>query len=209
MVVADQESAVRARAELEDVPIVLGNPTDDATLIAAGVERAAGLVVCTDSDNENVVVTLTARQVNPKVRIVSQVEDVDHEDKIRKVGADAVVSPDFIGGLRMASELIRPTVVSFLDAMLRDRDLNLRVDEILIPQGAPAVGKQFRELGLDALPGVLLVAIRSTKGDWEYNPPRSGVVAPGMILIFMGSPQDSRRLCERLGGEMVATPLAG
>jgi voltage-gated potassium channel len=208
LVVATQEAAARAGAELEGVPIILGNPTDDATLISAGVERAAGLIVCTDSDNENVVVTLTARQVNPNVRIVSQVEDVDHEAKIRKVGADAVVSPHFIGGLRMASELLRPTVVSFLDTMLRDRDLNLRVEEIRIPQGSTAVGKQFRDLGLDALPGILLVAIRSTAGDWEYNPPRTEVVAPGMVLIFMGSPQDSRRLCEQLGGEMIATPLA-
>jgi len=208
VVVGTREAAARVGAEIEDVTIVLGNPTDDATLIAAGVERAAGLVACTDSDNENVVVTLTARQVNPNVRIVSQVEDVDHEDKMRKVGADAVVSTHFIGGLRMASELIRPTVVSFLDAMLRDTDLKLRVDEVRVPEGSPTVGKQFRELGLDVLPGILLLAVRSTKGEWEYNPPRTNVVAAGMVLIFMGSPQDSRRLCERVGGEMISTPLA-
>jgi len=209
MVVREPEAATDVREELGDVPVVLGNPTDEATLVAAGIERAAGLVACTGSDNENVVVTLTARQVNPKVRIVSQVEDVDHEAKIRRVGANSVVSPDFIGGLRMASELIRPTVVSFLDTMLRDRDLNLRVDEIRIPDGSPAIGKRLNDLGMDRMPGILLVATRASNGEWRYNPSRTQVVSAGTVLIFMGAPQESRALCEQLGGEMIATPAAG
>jgi voltage-gated potassium channel len=209
MVVHEPAAATEVRDELGDVPVVLGNPTDEATLVAAGVERAAGLVVCTGSDNENVVVTLTARQVNPKVRIVSQVEDVDHEAKIRRVGANSVVSPDFIGGLRMASELIRPTVVSFLDTMLRDRDLNLRVDEIRIPDGSPAIGKRLNDLGMDRMPGILLVATRASSGEWRYNPSRTQVVSAGTVLIFMGAPQESRALCEQLGGEMIAAPVAG
>jgi voltage-gated potassium channel len=209
LVVTNAEAASRASKELGDIPVVLGNPTEEGTLIAAGVERAAGIVACTDSDNENVVVTLTARQVNPRIRIVSQVEDVHNEAKIRKVGANAVVSPHFIGGLRMASELIRPTVVSFLDAMLRDRELNLRVDEIRIPEGSPSIGKPLRELGLEKLAGILLVATRSPSGAWKYNPPRSDPVEAGSVLIFMGSPDESRRLCEQLGGEMIAVPTAG
>lgn len=209
LVVTTPEAAGRASKELGELPVVLGNPTDESTLLAAGIDRAAGLVACTDSDNENVVVTLTARQVNPEVRIVSQVEDVDHEAKIRKVGANAVVSPHFIGGLRMASELIRPTVVSFLDAMLRDRELNLRVDEIRIPDGSPTVGKPLRDLGLERLPGILLVATRSPSGQWKYNPPRTDTVVAGSVLIFMGSPHESRQLCEQLGGEMIALPAAG
>lgn len=208
LVVSRPESVSRAREELDGVHVVVGNPTDDTTLVAAGIERAAGLVACTESDNENVVVTLTARQVNANVRIVSQVQDVDHEAKMKKVGADAVVSPYFIGGLRMASELIRPTVVSFLDTMLRDRDLNLRVEEIRIPQGAAAVGKRLNELGLDRLPGILLVATRSKSGQWEYNPARTEPVAAGSVLVFLGSPGDSRLLCDQLGGEMIATPVA-
>jgi voltage-gated potassium channel len=206
LVAPDQEAADHARSELHDVYIVLGNPTDEATLLAAGIERAAGVVACTDSDNENVVITLTARQINPKIRIVSRVEDVDHEKKIRKVGANAVVSPDFIGGLRMASELIRPTVVTFLDTMLRDRDLNLRIDEIRIPESSGAVGKPLNELGLEKVPAILLLAVRSPDGKWQYNPPRTRVVGAGVVLIFLGSTKDSRKLCEQLGGEMIGAP---
>jgi voltage-gated potassium channel len=209
LIVNDQEDASRARAEIDDAYIVVGSPTDEDTLGAAGIAHASGLVACTESDNENVVVTLTARQVNPSVRIVSRVEDVSHESKIRKVGADSVVSPHFIGGLRMASELIRPTVVSFLDTMLRDRDMNLRIDEIRIPTQSPAVGKRLNELGLEKTPGLLLVALRTEGGEWRYNPVRDSEIAAGMVLIFLGSPEEARILCDQLHGEMIAGPVAG
>lgn len=183
------------------VPVVAGDPTDDDVLRAAGIERAGGVVACSESDNQNVVITLTARQLNPTVRIVARLQDVDQEAKIRKVGADAVVSPQHIGGLRLASELIRPTVVTFLDKMLRDRERNLRIDEIAIPPGAPAVGRQMIELELEDLPGVLLLAVREADGSWEYNPPRDQRIRENTALIFLGSPEDSRALRERLGGQ--------
>lgn len=188
-------------ADLPAVPIVAGDPTDDDVLRTAGIERAGGVVACSESDNQNVVITLTARQLNPTVRIVARLQDVDQEAKIRKVGADAVVSPQHIGGLRLASELIRPTVVTFLDKMLRDRERNLRIDEIAIPPGAPAVGRRMIELELEDLPGVLLLAVREPDGSWEYNPRRDQRIREDTALIFLGSPEDSRALRERLGGE--------
>jgi voltage-gated potassium channel len=205
----NREAAEEAKVELPDIPIILGDPTDDDLLRTAGIERAAGLVACTDSDNENVVITLTARQINPKIRIVSRVDDIDHETKIRKVGADAVVSPNFIGGLRMASELIRPTVVDFLDTMLRDREMNLRIDEIRIPDSSPAVGVQLKDMGFEKTPDVLLLAVRQVNGEWTYNPLRSDVVAADTVLIFLGTPEDSRALCDHLGGEMISPPARG
>lgn len=209
MVVDKPEDATHVRGEIGTGPrIVVGDPTNDDVLMSAGVDRAAGIVACTGSDHRNLVVTLAARQHNPGIRIVSAVDDVDTESKVRRVGADAVVSPYFIGGLRMASELIRPAVVNFLDIMLRDRDMNLRIDEIRIPDTSPAVGKPLNSLGLDRVPGLLLLALRDHSGSWEYNPPRSDNVAPGMVLIFMGRPEDARQLCEQVGGEMIAAPTA-
>lgn len=204
LVAPSERDADSFGSDLPDIPVVLGDPTDDHVLAAAGIERAVGVIACSDSDNQNVVITLTARQLNPRVRIVAQLQDVGQEAKIRKVGADAVVSPQHIGGLRLASELIRPTVVTFLDTMLRDRDTNLRVDEILVPAGAPPVGKQIRELGLEEHPGVLLLAVRSPDGSWEYNPSRTERIREDTALIFLGSPEDSRALRTRLGGERPA-----
>ena len=131
-------------------------------------------------------------------------QDIDHEAKIRKVGADAVVSPNFIGGLRLASELIRPTVVTFLDAMLRDEDLNLRIDEIGVPSDSPAVGKPLNALGLEKMPQILLLATRTPDERWLYNPLRTELVTADMVLIFLGSPNDSRALCRELGGVMLS-----
>lgn len=208
LIAHDAEEAGRARRELEGAPILVGDPSQDETLVAAGIQRAAGLVACTDSDKENLVITLTARQLNPNVRIVSRVTDIEGVKKVRQVGADAVVSPNFIGGLRLASELIRPTVVTFLDAMLRDRDLNLRIDEIRIPAESSVVGQPLNGIGLERIPHALLLAVRAADGSWQYNPSRSRLVTPEMVLIFLGSPDDSRALCEHLGGVMISLPSA-
>jgi len=194
------------RADVSTVPVVVGDPTDDDVLRAAGVERASGIIACAEADNENVVITLTARQLNPRIRIVARLQDVDHESKVRKVGANAVVSPQHIGGLRLASELVRPAVVDFLDEMLRDRDRNLRLEEVRIPSGGDADGKSIQDLQLEDLPGVLLLAVRATDGTWEYNPPRRRVVEVGEVLIFMGTPADSRELRVRFGTEVASPP---
>lgn len=208
LVVERPEEAAHAREILPDVPIVVGDPAREEILQSAGAERAAGLVACTDVDKENLVVTLTARQLNPNIRIVCCVTEREAEAKVRRAGADAVVSPNFIGGLRLASELIRPTVVTFLDTMLRDRDLNLRIDEVRIPGGSPAVGRPLNGLGLDKVPHALLLAVRTADGEWRYNPGRSQEVSPDMTLIFLGTPDDSRKLCEQLQGEMISVPTA-
>lgn len=192
------------RADVSTVPVVVGDPTDDDILRAAGVERASGVIACAEADNENVVITLTARQLNPRVRIVARLQDVDHESKVRKVGANAVVSPQHIGGLRLASELVRPAVVDFLDEMLRDRERNLRLEEVRVPSGGEAAGKSIEELQLENLPGVLLLAVRAQDGSWQYNPHRGRVVEVGEVLIFMGSPSDSRSLRARFGAEAAA-----
>jgi voltage-gated potassium channel len=204
LVVPVASEANEGHLKLSSVPIVVGDPTDDETLEAAGVTRAHGLIACAHSDNENVVITLTARQLNPKIRIVARLQDVSHEAKVRKVGANAVVSPQHIGGLRLASELIRPTVVTFLDRMLRDRDKNLRIEEVIVSEGAPAAGKAINALGLEDLPGILLLAVRADDGAWQYNPQRTQVVQPGEVLIFLGSPEDSKALRDRLGGQLLA-----
>ncbi len=139
---------------------------------------------------------------------MARVSDIDKVDKVRKAGADAVVSPDHIGGLRLASELIRPTVVSFLDTMLRDKDANRRIDEIAIPEGSASVGRALHELDLELVGSALLLAMRTATDEWVYNPPKTHRVQAGEILIFLGSPEEIGALCDQLDGAVVAKPSA-
>jgi voltage-gated potassium channel len=170
----------------KNVVYIEGNPTDNETQIKAGINQAIGLFAVFGDDNMNLVISLTAKQLNPQIRVVAECQEVSNGDKMKKVGVDSIVSPSYIGGLRMASEMIRPTVVSFLDIMLRDKDKNLRVEEIPVPEHF--IEKKLVDTGLKMLTHSLLIAIK-IKGDWIYNPADSHIVKAGNIMVFMTTPE--------------------
>jgi len=159
-----------------------GDATDNETLHKAGIAAAKGLFAVTSDDNMNLVICLTAKHLNPGLRIVSQCNDLKNFDKLKHAGADAVVSPVYIGGLRMASEMVRPTVVTFLDKMLRDSKAGLRVEEMAIPDSL--AGKKLGELGLKRFREALLLAVTGKDG-WTYNPEDEYHLASGNTLVFM------------------------
>ncbi len=163
-----------------------GDATDSDVLSRAGIAEAKGLFAVTGDDNQNLVISLSAKQLKPDIRVVAACKDLKNIEKIRKAGADAVVSPTFIGGLRMASEMVRSTVVSFLDTMLRDKERNLRIEEISAPSSFE--GKSISDLRLGKHPHVLLLAVKREK-EWIYNPPESHTLKPGDTLIFMTTPE--------------------
>jgi voltage-gated potassium channel len=180
---------------------VEGDPADEDVLRSAGIMRAAGVFACMDSDRENVLITLTARQTNPLLRIVSMLVDGRNEAKLRRAGADAVVSPPRIGGLRMASEMVRPSVATFLDSMLRDREQNLRIEEIPVGAGSPAIGRPLGTLRLNDTPGLLLLALVEPEGGRTHFKPDEGrAVREGSVLIVMGAPDAVGELRRRYGG---------
>ena len=186
-----------------------GDPADETVLAAAGIMRAAGVVSAMESDRENILVTLAARQTNAAVRIVSMLADEKNEQKLRRAGADSVVRPFLTGGLRMASEMIRPGVVTFLDQMLRDRDQNLRIDEIPIGEGSAAIGKSVGALAVDHEPGVLLLALVEPDGaTYRFKPDAAFKVAQGATLIVMGGPDAVGAVRRRFVGRPVVTAAA-
>ena len=109
----------------------------------------------------------------------------------------------------MASELIRPNVVSFLDTMLRDRGMGRRIDEIAFPPDSGLVGKPLADLGLEEASRALLLACRDREGHWSYNPPPAYIVTPEMTLVVMGTPDEILALSEHVGGRMLSAPLPG
>jgi len=134
-----------------------GDETEENVLEIAGIKNAAGLFAVSTDDNVNLVITFLAWQMIPDLRIVSKSNYAKNFDKIKKTGANSVVSPNVIGGLRIASEMIRSAVVTLLDTMLRDRDKALRVEEI--PVKNSSAGKVLKDLGLKNNRNALLIAI--------------------------------------------------
>jgi voltage-gated potassium channel len=173
---------------------IVGDATDNDTLLEAGIMKASGLFAVTGDDNNNLVISITAKQINPAVRVIACCYDLKNMEKIKKAGADAVVSPTFIGGLRMASEMIRPAVVSFLDIMLRDKKKNLRIEEIPVPDSY--AGQPLSVLNLHKYPDTLLLAVK-IKNEWIFNPSRQYVFTPHTTLILMTTPHD-RSVLENL-----------
>lgn len=170
---------------------IRGDATDSDALIAAGIKEASGLFAVTGDDNQNLVISLTAKQLNPQIRVVARCRDLKNVEKMKKAGADAVVSPTFIGGLRMASEMVRSTAVSFLDTMLRDKEKNLRVEEMTVSESF--AGKPISALNLSEYPNILLLAVK-TEGGWAYNPPAEYMMKLWDTLIFMTTPEERDKL---------------
>ncbi len=153
---------------------------------------------------------ITARSLAPKIRIVAKALDVQSHKKIVKAGADSVISPTFIGGMRMVSEMIRPAATTFLDQMLRERERILRVDEIVIPAGSPLAGRTVAELKLEERTGALLVALRRAgQPGFVFNPGQATAVGEGDALVFIGSPDMARELEELAAGAAAGAAAAG
>jgi voltage-gated potassium channel len=172
-----------------------GDCSDDETLTRAGVHRAAGIVVCTDDDKNTLVTTVLSRQLNPTIRVIARATSDKAAARLRGAGADGVVSPAQIGGMRLASELVRPSVVGFLDQMLRDTNKNLRLEDIPVTSGSSLAGQEVSALKLHEYgTGLLLLAVRTSDGDYMFNPPAATRVQPGSHLIAMGDPVSVQRL---------------
>jgi len=191
------EALADARDRLGEFLGLEGDPSNDDTLLAAGIERAAGVVFCMDNEKDNVLGVLTARRLAPSARIVASTEHAGTEVKLRTAGANAIVSPSRIGGLRMASELVRPTVVTFLDRMLRDQEASLRIEEVTVPPETRLEGRRLDSLQFGEA-GAVLLAVRSPEtGEFTFNPSADTEIVPNMTLVVMAHADGHERLKKR------------
>jgi voltage-gated potassium channel len=187
-----------------DVPFLLGDATENEILEKAMIREAKGLFATTNSDNDNIVIALTAKQLNPNLRVICRCNDTKNADKIKRAGADTVVALNYIGGLRMAAEMIRPHATDFLESMLRDKEHPLRVEEVRVPGRSPYIGKKIEELELASIGNLLLLAIRKGEGEWIYNPSPTLALEPDMRLIVLATPEERQLLHGTLRFETVS-----
>ncbi len=173
-----------------------GDPADDNTLMKAGIEKARGVVSILPHDQDNVFVALTARGLNPDIRIVAKCVDTKSRKKLEKAGADAAVSPDFIGGLRMASELMRPTATNFLDKMLRAQSSSaIRFEDVSVKAECSSIGKTIGEININKAFNLLVVGIlpRESK-DFIYSPPSDYILKEGDEFVVLGDVEQVGKL---------------
>ncbi len=193
-------------AEYGEMLYLQGDALEDKVLEQAGIARAFGIVCSLPSDKDNVFLTLTARQMNPKIRIVTKAIDLHAAQRMKIAGADSVVTTNFIGGMRLASEMVRPHVTQFLDLMLRDKEKNLRVEELEVTPRCGLDGKRLGEARLREERHLLVLAVKTPDGGYEYGPGADFVLRNGVVLLVMGSPDSVARLRERMTGLPVYRP---
>lgn len=181
----------------EDLLYLVGDATEEISLREAGIERAHGLIAALATDALNVLVVISSKFLNRDLKVIAKVLDIQLTKKIQKAGADKVICPTFIGGMRMASEMIRPSVVSFLDQMLRSRS-DHRVAEVTVPPGSPLLGR-LQDARIQERTGMVVIALDRGEGEGQftYNPGPNEELRPGHILMVIGSPDAVAKL-ERL-----------
>ena len=190
VVVERDKAKIEKLAALGPVLAVHGDATEDTVLEKAGIARAKGVLCVLPTDEANLFVTISARSLNPGLRIVTKSIEPGSNNKMIKAGADVVISPKNIGGMRMVSEMIRPATTTFLDMMLRESGRVLRFDEFTVPAGSRLDGKTIAESRLDEATGALLVALRRGGGkDFTFNPPKATALGAGDVLVFIATPE--------------------
>ncbi len=174
---------------LEDkngILLVKGDATRDETLKQVGIERAIGLISVLPTDAENLYVVLSARELNPGLFVVARAGEEGSEQKLLRAGADRVVSPYHIGGLRIAHTVLKPAVVDFIEFATKSGNIDLQLEEIPIQKGSDLAGLTLDKCGIGRELGVIIVAIKRAEGDMEFNPTFRTHIKAGDILIAVG-----------------------
>lgn len=176
-----------------DDRLLMADASDDFALIDAGLKHAKGVFAATGDDSKNMLISLSAKQLNPAARVVARVHDVRNIEKCRRAGADEIVSPDFTGATRMASAMLRPQATGFVDELLSHADA-MRVVDVAVP-----AQRAQQALGKMALrgDGYLVLGVRH-QGQLEVNPAPEMLLAPGSVLIVLASAPGQRDLEARL-----------
>jgi len=165
-----------------------GDATDENVLISAGVERAKGLITVAPSDADNTFIVLTAKGLNPNLFIVARSIKVEDEPKLRRAGADRVMSPYILGGKRMAWAVLRPTVVDFLDSVIGSESLQLEIGEATVTAKSEFAGSTIRESGIREKSGATVIGVRTKTGALTSSPSPDIRIQEGDILVVVGTP---------------------
>ncbi len=193
-VVVEKSADIIEKLKEEGLPYLHGDATDDETLLRAGIKRAKGLVSVVTTDTENVYITLTARGLTPDLYILARAGEEGSEIKLKRAGANKVVSPYLIGGSRMAQAILRPNVVDFIEIATGREHIDLQMEEITIPPDSGFVGQNLVTSGFRRETGVIIVGIKKASGKMVFNPDPEARIDRNDTLIVLGETQAIQKL---------------
>ncbi|MCP4265532.1 MAG: potassium channel protein [Candidatus Brocadiaceae bacterium] len=173
----------------EEVLVTYGDATRDDLLKSVGIERAKGLISVLDSDAQNLYVVLSARGLNKDLFIVSRANEEGANHKLARAGADKVVSPYHIGGLRIAHTILKPTVVEFLELTAKTGNMEIQIEEVVVEEASSLAGKTIKEADIRAKNWVVIVALRKENGKLFFNPRADTLIEAGDKVAVIGQPE--------------------
>ncbi len=195
VVIDKDEEIIQIVSEKYPKVITLTGDADiEEVLEKAGIKTAKGIFAATGDDNQNLVISLTAKYINPSIKVVARCLEAANQQKMKKAGADSVITENFIAGMRMASEMIRPVVIGFLDRLLSDKEKNLRVEEITLNENHE--GSKIADLELHKFPNTLLLAVVYEE-EWTYNPQSDHTISRNSKIIVITNPEERMLLKEK------------
>jgi len=193
-IVVDSKPGTAAELGDKNVPYIVGDMASDETLESAGIKHAKGLIACADSDTSNVYVTLSARVISPNLYIIARASTLDTEAKMKRAGANRVISPYFIAGNRMAAMALRPVAVDFLDTVMHSENVELELEEYKIDGSSKLVGKPLHELQLKQKTGATILAVKHNSGKFNLQPGANTVFSIGDVMVALGTEEQLEKL---------------
>ena len=175
-----------------------GDATDDELLVRAGITRARGLITCLSRDQDNLFVVISARKLNPHLKIASKAVEDNSPGKLITAGADEVVLPDHIGGIRLASSILYPHLVEFLENITQDQN-DTHFAESIVRRDSPLDGISLKAASVQEQTGLVVVAIRDNDGTFFYNPPNDKRVQAGDAILVIANPRQLQVLHKLTG----------
>jgi voltage-gated potassium channel len=201
-VIVEQDQEILEECLAEGYLALLGEAADDDVLKEAGILRAAGLIAAVDSDADNVFVVLSARKINPKLHIVARASSDESAAKLEIAGADRTLSPYAVGGRRLAALAKQPLVVDFLDVVTRgEKGIEFRLEEFSVPVDSNFAEHTIGELKIGERTGAIVLAVRTTEGNFDTTPSADDRLQAGDTLIVLGSRGQIERLEQLMRGE--------
>ena len=196
---AEEERLIHL-TDTRNFPYLHGDATDDELLVRAGIANASGLVTCLSRDQDNLFVVISARKLNPYLRIASKAVEDNSPGKLITAGADEVVLPDHIGGLRLAAGILQPQLVGFLENITQSQD-GAQFTESVIQKDSPLDGISLKAASIREQTGLVVIAIRDNDRTFLYNPPRDKKMVAGEALLVIANQKQLQTL-HKLTGDL-------